>query len=120
MKVAVTSTGKDLDANLDPRFGRAQHFLVVDTDTMAFEVRENTQNLNLPQGAGIQAGKNVVEAGVEAVITGNCGPKAFMVLEAAGIHVITGIQGTVKEVVEKLKAGELKYAGGPNVEGHWV
>jgi len=120
MKIIVTSSGKDLDADLDPRFGRAQNFIVVDTDTMAFEVKENTQNLNLPQGAGIQAGKTVADTGVEAVLTGNCGPKAFKVLESAGIHVITGVKGTVKEVVEKFNAGELSYAGGPNVEGHWV
>lgn len=120
MKIAVTSTGKNLDADLDPRFGRAQYFVVVDTDTMAFEIKENTQNLNLPQGAGIQAGKTVAETGVQAVITGNCGPKAFQVLEAAGIHIVTGIKGTVKGVVEQFKKGELSYAGGPNVEGHWV
>ena len=120
MKVAVTSTGTDLDADLDPRFGRAQYFIVVDIESMDFEVKENTQNLNLPQGAGIQAGKTVAGTGVAAVITGNCGPKAFQVLNAADIHVVTGVKGTVKGVVEKFKAGELAYAGGPNVEGHWV
>lgn len=120
MKIAVTSTGQNLESDLDPRFGRAQYFVVVDSETMDFEVKENTQNLNLPQGAGIQAGKTVANAGVDAVITGNCGPKAFKVLEAAGIHVVTGINGTVKSVVDKFNAGELAYAGGPNVEGHWV
>lgn len=120
MKIAISSTGATLDSDLDPRFGRAQNFIVVDTDTMAFEVKENVQNLNLPQGAGIQAGKTVADLGVEAVITGNCGPKAFNVLEAAGVKVITGISGTVKDAVDELKTGRLEYAGGPNVEGHWV
>lgn len=119
MKVAVTSTGKDLDSNLDPRFGRAQYFVIVDTDTMAFEVEENIQNLNLPQGAGIQAGKTVANAGATALITGNCGPKAFNVLEAAGIKVITGVSGSVREAIARMNAGELASAGGPNVEGHW-
>lgn len=120
MKVAVTSSGKTLDSALDPRFGRALYFLIVDTETMALEVKENTQNLNLPQGAGIQAGKTVADAGVEAVITGNCGPKAFNVLNAANIKVITGVSGTITEAVEQFKAGALQHAGGPNVEGHWV
>lgn len=120
MKVVVTSSGKDLDSDLDPRFGRALYFLVVDTDTLDVSVTENEQNINLPQGAGIQAGKTVAATGAEAVITGNCGPKAFMVLEAAGIHVVTGVKGKVREVVDQFKAGELAYAGGPNVEGHWV
>ncbi|MEA1968971.1 MAG: NifB/NifX family molybdenum-iron cluster-binding protein [Thermodesulfobacteriota bacterium] len=120
MKIAVTSTGTDLNADLDPRFGRTENFIIIDTDTMEFEVKPNSQNLNLPQGAGIQAGKTVADTGVEAVITGNCGPKAFTILEAAGIKVITGVTGNIKDAIEKLKAGELQSAGGPNVEGHWV
>jgi predicted Fe-Mo cluster-binding NifX family protein len=120
MKVAVTSTGKTLESPMDPRFGRAEFFLVADTETMAFEVRENRQNLDLPQGAGIQAGKTVADLGVEAVITGNLGPKAYNVLEAAGIRTITGVSGTVRQALERFKAGALVDAGGPNVEGHWV
>ena len=120
MKIAISSTGTILESDIDPRFGRAQNFLVIDTETMAFEVKENIQNLELPQGAGIQAGKIVADLGVKAVITGNCGPKAFNILEAAEVKVITGISGTVKDAVEKFKTGDLAYAGGPNVEGHWV
>ena len=120
MKIALSATGTTLESDLDPRFGRAQCFIIADTDTLAFEVKENTQNLNLPQGAGIQAGKTVADTGVEAVITGNCGPKAFRVLETAGIKVITGVGGTIEEVIRKFKNGDLQYAGGPNVEGHWV
>lgn len=120
MKIAVSSSGTTLESDIDPRFGRAQNFLVIDTETMAFEVKENTQNLDLPQGAGIQAGKTVADLGVKAVITGNCGPKAFNILEAAEVKVITGISGTVKDAVEKFKSGDLAYTGGPNVEGHWV
>ncbi|MBI9089452.1 MAG: NifB/NifX family molybdenum-iron cluster-binding protein [Desulfobacterium sp.] len=120
MKIAVSSSGNTLESDIDPRFGRAMNFIIINTETMAFEIKENTQNLNLPQGAGIQAGKTVADLEVEAVITGNCGPKAFNVLEAAGVKVITGISGTVKDAVEKLNTGSLAYAGGPNVEGHWV
>ena len=120
MKVAVSSSGTTLDSALDPRFGRAAYFLIVDTDTMALEVKENSQNLNLPQGAGIQAGKTVVACGVDAVITGNCGPKAFQVLQAARVKVVTGLQGSVQEVVEKFKNNDVKFSQGANVEGHWV
>ena len=120
MKIAVTSTGRTLESAMDPRFGRAEFFIVVDTETMAFEVRENSQNLDLPQGAGIQAGKNVADTGARAVITGNLGPKAYHVLNAAGIRTVTGVSGTVQEAVRRFKAGELEDAGGPNVEGHWV
>ncbi len=103
MKIAVTSNGNDLSAQVDPRFGRCNHFIVIDPDTMAFDVIDNNQSLDLPQGAGIQAGKTVAEAKVDVLITGNCGPKAFTVLERAGIQIVTGASGTVTEVVQKFK-----------------
>ena len=100
MKVAVSSTGNALSAAVDPRFGRCANFIIVDPESMDFEVVENSQNLNLPQGAGIQAGKTIANSRAEVLITGNCGPKAFMVLEQAGIQVITGANGTVEEFIE--------------------
>ncbi|MCG8473106.1 MAG: NifB/NifX family molybdenum-iron cluster-binding protein [Desulfobacterales bacterium] len=120
MKVTVTATAPDLDAPMDPRFGRAACFLVVDTDTMSWSVVENTQNLNAAQGAGIQAGRTVVETGSEALITGNCGPKAFRIVKGAGMRIVTGAKGTAREAVEQFKAGSLAEASGANVEGHWI
>ncbi len=120
MKIVVTSQGPDLTSQVDPRFGRAKNFIVVDTDSEEFAVHDNTQNLNAAQGAGIQAGRTVADLGVEAVLTGNVGPKAFAALQAAGIKIHLGASGTVKEAVEKFKAGELQDAGKANVEGHWV
>ena len=119
MKVAVSSVGDTLDSAVDPRFGRAAQFVLVDTDTGEHEVISNAQNLNAAQGAGIQAAETVFKHGAEYVITGHCGPNAFRALEAAGIKVITGLEGTVAEVVEKLKIGEGKPIAGADVEGHW-
>ena len=76
MRIAISSTGRQLDSNLDPRFGRAPYFIILDTETMNFEVVENTQNLNLPQGAGIQAGMTIADHHVDALITGHYGPKS--------------------------------------------
>ena len=120
MKVAVTTQGPDFSSQVDPRFGRARNFIVVDTDTDEFTVHDNTQNLNAAQGTGIQAGRIVVDLGVEAVITGNVGPKAFATLEAGNVKAYIGASGTVKEALEKFKAGELQAAGKANVEGHWT
>ena len=120
MKAAVTSQGRELNSPLDPRFGRAKFFIVADTDTGEFSVADNSQNLNAVQGAGIQAGRNVVELGVEAVITGHVGPKAFATLQAGGVQIYTGATGTVAEAIEQLKAGTLKQSTGADVEGHWV
>ena len=120
MRVAVTTSGKDMSAQVDPRFGRATGFLIVDTDTGGCEYVDNSQNMQSAQGAGIQAGQTVANTGVEAVLTGNCGPKAFMTLNAAGIKVYVGVSGTVAGAIDQLKAGELQSADGANVGGHWM
>jgi predicted Fe-Mo cluster-binding NifX family protein len=120
MKIAITATGPQLSAELDPRFGRAAYFILVDPDAMTFEVVENTQNLDLPQGAGIQAGKTIAEHQVDVLITGNCGPKAFKVLERAGVKIVVGASGTVADAVAQFKRNQLTPVDSPNVEGHWV
>jgi predicted Fe-Mo cluster-binding NifX family protein len=120
MKLAISTSGTSLDAPLDPRFGRATRFIIVDSATGAFTVHDNTPNLNAAQGAGIQAAEAVSQLGAEAVITGHCGPKAFRALQVAGIAVVTGAAGTVGEAVARFQKGELKPATSADVEGHWV
>ena len=114
MKVAVSSMGTDLNAQVDPRFGRCQSFIVVDTDTMEFEVIQNP-NIGAAGGAGIQSGQLIASKEVTVVLTGNCGPNAFRTLSAAGIQVITGATGTIRDAVEKFKGGELKPTAQANV-----
>jgi predicted Fe-Mo cluster-binding NifX family protein len=119
MKIAVTSQGHDLDSELDPRFGRASYFIVVDTETKEHEIVDNEQNLNAAQGAGVQAAQTIVNHQVEAVLTGHCGPKAFRVLDAAGIKVFLGVEGSVATALEQLLAGGYQAAQVPDVDGHW-
>jgi len=120
MKLAITSSGKELDSNLDPRFGRAAYFIIVDPDTMAFEVVENSQNLNLSWGAGVQAGKTIADHHVDVLITGHCGPKAFKVLQQAGVKVLTGAGGRVIDAIAQFSNGELEISAEADMEGHWV
>jgi predicted Fe-Mo cluster-binding NifX family protein len=120
MKVALTSSGRDLSAPLDLRFGRAAGFLVVDTDTGETTYESNEQNLNAAQGAGIQTAQNVAATGAKAVISGHCGPKAFRILSASNIAVYPCSAATVGEALERYKAGKLTAADGADVEGHWV
>ena len=120
MKIAVSSTGPTLDSIVDQRFGRAGMFLIVEDSTGQFEVMNNKQNIEAAQGAGIQAARLVSDSGAEVVITGHCGPKAFQTLNAAKIKIIVGAEGTVKEMVDKYKAGELKPSDSADVEGHWI
>lgn len=120
MRIVVTSQGAELDSPVDPRFGRARYFLLVDTETLQATAHDNTQNLNAPQGAGIQAAQAVHKLGAEAVVTGHVGPKAFATLGAAGIAVHLGASGTAKEAVEQFQQGRLQRAEKANVAGHWA
>lgn len=119
MRVAITSKGDTPEVELDPRFGRARKFIIMDTGKQGFEVMDNEQNLNAAQGAGIQAAQAIASKSVSAVITGHCGPNAFRALKAAKIDIFTGVSGSVKEVFEKFKKGELKLAENADVDGHW-
>ncbi|MFH1476488.1 MAG: NifB/NifX family molybdenum-iron cluster-binding protein [Verrucomicrobiota bacterium] len=120
MKILVTAKGKQINDEVDPRFGRARFFILVDTETNETTAHDNSQNLNAAQGAGIQAAQNVVRLGAEAVISGNVGPNAFQTLNAAGIKMYLCQQVTVAEAVSKFKAGELKEVPSANVQGHWA
>lgn len=120
MKVAITSQGKTLESKVDTRFGRAGWFVVIDTNTGDYNAVSNEQNLNAKQGAGIQAAEQVSRQEVSALITGNCGPKAFRTLMAAGIKVYYGTEGTVAEVLEQFHNGTLSEASDANVDSHWV
>ena len=118
MKIAITSTQADLAAKVDPRFGRCPYFLIVETDDFSFEAIENP-SVTLGSGAGIQAAQLMAEKGVKHVLTGNCGPNAHQTLAAAGIGVIVGCSGSVRDVIEQYKSGQMSIANEPNVISHF-
>jgi len=118
-RIAFTATGEDLSSRLDPRFGRAERFLIYDLDTGDHEVVDNVMNKQAAQGAGVQSAQTVVDAGVEGVVTGHCGPKAFRVLEAAEIQIYLTDAETVEEALNRFKAGTLEATSRADVEGHW-
>jgi predicted Fe-Mo cluster-binding NifX family protein len=118
MRVAVSADGKDLDALIDPRFGRCAFFIVVETEDMNFEVFDN-ENIALGGGAGIQSAQFIAAKGVEAIITGNCGPNAVKALNAAGIKIILSQSGTVRDAVEEYRKGLLDTASEANVADHY-
>jgi predicted Fe-Mo cluster-binding NifX family protein len=119
MKLVITSEGESSQSSMDPRFGRAKFFVVMDTETQEVTAIPNTVNLNATQGAGIQAGKTIVELGIKSLITGHVGPKAFATLQAGNVEVYTGATGTVADAVAQLKSGQLKKVSSADVEGHW-
>lgn len=118
MKIAISSTGSTLDDSVEMRFGRCAHFIVIDPESMEFEAIQNP-NIAAGGGAGIQSAQMMAEKDVTVMLTGNCGPNAFQTFGAAGIQVITGVSGIVREAVEQFKGGKLKATNAPNVQSHF-
>jgi predicted Fe-Mo cluster-binding NifX family protein len=118
--IAVTVRGKGLDAMVEMRFGRAPGFLIVDNESGEVEYLDNASGVGAPQGAGIQAAKQIADRGAQVLLTGHCGPNAFRALQAAGIRVCTGLTGgTARDAVERFQAGGLHEAQAADVQGHW-
>lgn len=114
-KVAVTSDGPTLDSNVDPRFGRAGGFVVVDVETMESEYVDNGESQAMAHGAGIQAAQRVADAGASVVLTGYVGPKAFQALQGAGLRIGQNLDNmTVRQAVDRFKTGEVEFADQPN------
>lgn len=118
-KIAVTSEGPSLDQAVDPRFGRAAGFMVVDPTNMSFEYIDNGGSQTLAQGAGIQAAESVVRSGAKVLLTGFVGPKAFRALEVAGIKIGQNLDNmNVGEAVQAYLDGRVNAAQQPNSGGH--
>lgn len=117
MKIAISAEGPTLDAEVDPRFGRCQYFTIVDPETMEFETVDNSSAM-ASGGAGISAAQMIVSKGVQAVLTGNCGPNAYQVLSAAGIQLITSVSGRVRDAIQSYKSGKLQVSSGPSTPAH--
>jgi predicted Fe-Mo cluster-binding NifX family protein len=118
MKIAISAMGTTLDTEIGPRFGRCQYFIIVDPETMQFEALENSSAM-AGGGAGISTAQTIAGKGIEAVLTGNCGPNAYQVLSAAGVKVFTGVVGKVQDAIEGYKLGKFKTSSQPNVAGHF-
>ncbi len=119
MKIAVTAKEPSLSSEVDPRFGRAPYILVVDSESMLYDVIDNRENADSLKGAGIQAASSVSEKGAQVLITGHCGPNAFRALKAAGIKVVSGAEGKVEKAVSDYLEGDLKETEQPDTEGRW-
>jgi predicted Fe-Mo cluster-binding NifX family protein len=117
MRIVITAQGNDMNGQTSPRFGRCPYFIVVDTETMGFEVLSNPA-ISASGGAGIQAAQFIIEQGAQALLTGNVGPNAADVFRAAGLPIYLNNERTVQASVEAFKAGRLSIADGANVAAH--
>lgn len=101
MRIAITAHGGDRHAKIDPRFGRADYFVLYDKETNTWSALPNTQNIEAAHGAGIQAGQTIAQSGANILLTGHVGPKAFRVLVAANIATYSfgDMEGTAEEAL---------------------
>jgi len=118
MKIAISVAEANLEADVAPRFGRCQHFIIFDLVSGKFDSLGN-KSADFTGGAGIATAQMIADSGVQVVLTGNCGPNAYRVLSATGIEVVTGVTGTVKEVIDKYRRGDYLAAGKPSVASHY-
>jgi len=114
MKICVTSTGPTMDASVDPRFGRCQYFVFVNSETMEYEAMPNP-SIGASSGAGIQAAQTVADKGAGVVITGQVGPNAIQTLGATDISIVTGASGTVSDAIGQYKNGMLQQSGSTTI-----
>ena len=118
-KIAITAESPDLDVRIDPRFGRAAGFVVVDPDTMTFAYVDNGASQVMARGAGIQAAEILAATGAGVLLTGFVGPKAFQALSAAGIAIGQNLEHlTVREAVQGFRDGKVDIAEAPNSRSH--
>jgi predicted Fe-Mo cluster-binding NifX family protein len=119
MKIAISSTGKDMDSAVDPRFGRAPYLIIVDsTSGQIVDVIDNSAAQDAAHGAGINAASAVAESGAQVVLTGRVGPKAFAVLDAAGIKVVSDCSGSLRTVVGNYAEKGASPDKGPSSDAH--
>lgn len=120
MKIAIPTNGDNLESEISKSFGRAKRLLLVDLETLEFEIIDNVQNLQATQGAGIQSAQSAIKSGGDILITMHCGPKAYRVLSESGAKVYIGVAGNIRQNINEFKEGTLGIMTAGNVEGHWV
>jgi len=119
MIVAIPSPGKDLQAKVDSRFGRAVGFIIYDTEDCSWRHKKNQLDDLAFEGAGVQASRNLLSEKIDTLITGHCGPKAFRIFSEAGITIYSSVSGPIDEALEKLVSGDLEALESADVPEHW-
>jgi len=118
MKIVISAISPDLDSVIDPRFGRAAYFVIVDTHTLEWQSYPNP-GTNASSGAGTQAAQYIASLGAGVVVSGDFGPNAYNALDAADIAMyLLGTSQTVREAVENYKADQLALVNAPTAPGH--
>jgi len=108
MKIAISTKDSNIEGTVDPKFGRAQGFLIYDTDSSQTSYLDNSENAVAPQGAGTKTAQMLLNLDVETLISGHLGPKAFKVLDKAGINIYNSAPVSIKQALDNLSVGMLR------------
>ena len=119
MKLAICAQGEDLSSPVDQRFGRCPYFVILDPESGEIIKSMPNSSANASGGAGTQTARLLFSEKVDAVAVGNIGPNAATALEAAGIQVYSGIEGTVEEALNRYTQGKLTLISGSTVDSHF-
>lgn len=99
MKIAVTSPGEGPDQMVDERLGRCATFAIYDTDSGTLSFHSNEAK-DASSGAGAKAAQQLLDLGVDLLITGRVGPMAMEVLSEGDVRVESWTSGTVGEAIQ--------------------
>ena len=109
MKLAIPAKCRGLAARVSPRFGRCEYLVIVDSDKLESESIKNP-NMGAMNTAGAKSSQMLADRKVQVVLTDNVGPNAFQALSNAGIQIMTGVTGTVREAIRQFNSGQLQPA----------
>lgn len=107
MKIAISTSGNNLDEQLDVRFGRCKYFMIYDTETKTFNIIEN-EGQKASGGAGIAAAQQLIDEDIDAIITGSLGPNAFEIINKSGIKAYKSDSISIRNAIDKCEKGELE------------
>ncbi|MEA2097878.1 MAG: NifB/NifX family molybdenum-iron cluster-binding protein [Patescibacteria group bacterium] len=109
MKIAVSSTDKNIESDISDVFGRCPYFIIAEIKDGKIEKTETIKNKSIDQnsGAGVSTVQLIAENNVNAIITGNVGPKALDVLNQFNIEIYFG-EGIIKDALQAFIDKKLK------------
>lgn len=116
MKIAVSTKGKSLDSQVEPRFGNSRGFVLFDTETGNADYLDNSDRHELDRNKGIQTAQMIAEAGATALVIGQLGSNAARVLKKRGIKIYACADGTVREAVQAVEQQKLKELGEDKIQ----
>lgn len=118
MKIAITAKGDALSSEMDERFGRCAYFIVVDVDSSGVFKAIKNDAADAGGGAGIRAAQMVIDAGAQAVVSGNFGPNAFDALSAGDVKLYAVSASTVQEAFDIFRANKARLLESATAAAH--